>query len=321
MENSYVWYDIFLETLHKKFPKKTDLIQALMELLYIEREAVYRRLRKDVIFTIQEVAKIVTAWNISLDMIIGVNSDEVPFQMRRINYIDPSEEELQFLRTVIAGIELMSNYPEAELMDICNKLPRQILAHYQYLNQFYLFKCSYQYSHGKEYNSFSQATVSDEKLQLTADYCKAIKNVPNTSFLWDRRLLNSLVSDIKYFYSILLINDEEKELIKKDLYNLIDYYCNVANKGYYPETKCKVNLYISELNIDTNYSYIFSPEANICFVHVFEKYEIYTFDKEMVIHFRNWMQLKKKTSIQISEVDERRRIEYFANQKEIVDEL
>ena len=315
-----VWYDRFLETLFEKYPKRPQLIQALMGLLFIEREAAYRRLRKDVAFSIHEIIKIASAWNISLDEIIGAHSGQIPFQMRRMNYLDPSKEELDFLQQIIDGIMYLKDFPDAEFMDICNKLPRQLLAGFEYLNQFYLFKWKYQY--GKdEIAAYSQISISEEQRQLTADYYKAIKYVPNTNFIWDSMIFEYLINDIRYFCSIYLITDEEKKLIKKDFHALLDYLWEVANKGYYPETQNKVNLYISQLNVDTNYSYVFTPEANICFVHVFEKYEIHTFNQEMVANFKLWMQLRKRTSVQISEVDERSRIEFFTRQRQLLDKL
>ncbi|MCL2041475.1 MAG: hypothetical protein FWG84_05475 [Bacteroidales bacterium] len=320
MQNE-IWYDHFIQLLHAKYPKKSHLTQALMDLLFIEREAAYRRLSKTVAFSIHEIVKIASTWNISLDEITGLQSGKVSFQMQQMNYLDPSEDELKLLQQIIQDIGYLKDVPDVEFMDICNKLPRQLLAGYEYLNQFYLFKWRYQYGNEKEVTPFSQTLISEEKRQLTADYNQAIKHVPNSSFIWDSMIFGYLINDIRYFYSIYLISDEDKKLIKKDLYALLDYLLEIANKGYYPETHNKVNFYISQLNVDTNYSYVFTPEANICFVHVFEKYEIHTFNPEMVANFKSWMQLKKRTSTQISEVDEKSRIEFFTRQRQLVDGL
>ena len=315
------WYESFIETLYKKYPKKHELVQELMDLLYIEREAVYRRLRQDVIFTAHEMAKIAIAMNISLDEIININSSTISFQMQKMNYINPSEEESNYLRKVIQGLYFYKNFPSTDFMDICNKLPRQFLAGYQRLNQFYLFKSLYQYGTEKEVVPFSQVIISEEKSILTKEYYRAIKLIPSSSFIWDSNLFNNLITDIQYFCSIQMITAEEKELIKLELYELLDYLLEIANKGCYPETNNKVNFYISHLHVDTNYSYVYTPEVNICFIHVFEKYEIYSFNTEMAADFRAWMQLKKRSSIQISEVDERSRIEYFAKQRKLIDTL
>jgi len=316
-----VWYDNFLDAIGKKYPKKTQLVQALMDLLFIEREAVYRRLRKSVLFSMSEVIKIAATWKISLDEVTGLNKEHISFQMHQLNYLDPSEKELNFLRSIVQSISYLRHFPDTEFMDICNKLSRQFFAGFPHLNQFYLFKWMHQYGVDSETIPYSKTIISEEKLKLTAEYYQAIKHVPNSNFILDKRLFDYLINDIRYFHSIYLITDEEKERIKNDLYNLLDYLLEVANKGCYPETQNRVNLYVSQLNIDTNYSYTFTPEAKICYIHVFEKYEIYTLNPEMVANFRTWMQLKKRTSIKISEVDEKTRIEFFSKQRQLVDGL
>ena len=315
------WYDYFMDALYKKYPKKVQLSQALMDLLFIEKEAAYRRLRRDVVFTINEIVKIASAWNISLDEMIGVNSKQVSFQMQKINYINPSIEELNYLRSIIRSIDNFRNHPSTEIMEICNKLPRQLLAGYENLNRFYLFKWMYQY--GNEYESvpYSKIVVSAEKREVDQAYSQAIKQVSSSSFIFDKMIFEFLVSNIRYFHSIRMITDQEKELIKEELNKLLSYLMKIAHNGCYPETKNKVNLYISQLSVDTNYSYTISPAANICFIHVFEKFEIYTLNHEMVMNFKKWMQLKKRSSIQISEVDERSRLEFFAKQQQVIDSL
>jgi len=313
-----VWYDAFMKIVLSKYPKKTQLVQVLVELLSLEREAVYRRLRNEVPFTIQEVITLAAAWNFSLDEIMGINVGAISFQMRVLNYIDPSEEEADFLRDVVQSIEALKDFPTAEYMDICNKLPRQLIAGYSYLNRYHLFKWMYQHGNEGEALPFAAINPSEEKLKITEAYCKAIKQVPNTNFIFDSKIFNYLIKDIKYFCSIYLITEEEKELIKKDILDLLDYLQEVANRGCYPETQNKVNLYISQLKIPTGYSYTSNPETSVCYIHVFDKFEIYSYNSEMVANFMSWMQLKKRTSIQISEVDAKSRIEFFTAQRQLV---
>jgi len=315
------WYDYFLKSLSEKYPKRSQLAEKLIDLLCIEREAVYRRLRKEVVFHAYEVAKIASAWNISLDEIIDIDSRKVSFLMQAVDYLEPSDQEARFLQTVVQGLLRTKNFPDAEYMEVCNTLPRPLLAGYGYLNQFFLFRWIYKYGNKENAVPFSQIIISDEKRQITTDYYFAVKQVPNTYFILDCKLFENLIGDIQYFHSIRLITDEEKGLIKKDLFDLLNYLLEVANKGSYPETKNKVSLYISQLSIDTNYSYIYTSEANICFVHAFDKYEIYTFNSKMFTRFKEWMKLKRRTSTQISEVDEKSRFNFFEEQRQIVESL
>jgi len=316
-----MWYEAFMKIVVNKYPKKTQLVQVLMGLLSLEREAVYRRLRNEVPFTAQEVVTLASAWNISLDEIMGINLGAISFQMRAMNYISPSKEEANFLRFLIQSIEYLKHFPDTEFMEICNKIPRRLLADYGELNRFHLFKWMYQYGSDKETIPFSKIEISEEKLKITEEYCRAIKQVPNTNFIFDSKIFNYLVKDIQYFCSIYLITEEEKEIIKKEILNLLDYLQEVADNGCYPETQNKVNIYISQLKIPTGYSYTATPEANICYIHVFDKFEIYSLHSEMVANFMAWMQMKKKTSIQISEVDIKSRIEFFTAQRALVESL
>ena len=315
------WHEKFVSSLENMFPKRSQLIRALEELLGLEYSSVYRRLKNEVAFTMQEIAKISNAWSISLDRLIGVNSKQIPFFMQPVNYFNPSKQEMEFLRQIIHLIVHLKNFPDAEYMNICNKLPRQLLSGYNYLNHFYLFKFFYQYSSEKNAVPFAKVEISDEKRKLTDEYFQAVKNVPQSNFIFDAKLFDNIISDLRYFHSIKMVTSDEKEMIKNDLRSLINYLSDIATEGFYPETKSKVGIYISQISIDTNYSYTVTDKANICFVHVFDKYEIHSYDPDMVDNFRTWMQLKKRTSVQISEVDAKSKLEYFERQHELINSL
>lgn len=315
------WFDTFTEILYKKYPKRKQLMEALMELLGLEREAAYRRLRKEVFFSIHEIVTIATAWNISLDEITRVHSGKILFKMQFLNYCNPSPEEVNFFKFIIQSINYLKDFPDTEFMDICNKLPPQLITGFEYLNKFYLFKWKYQ--HGNESNpvSFSEMNISNEALQLALAYNRAIKQVPNTNYIFDQRVFDCLINDIQYFSSIYLLSQEEKELLKKDMFALLDYLQEIAKWGCYPETQNKVHLYISQLKIETGYCYTTTPDLDMFYIHVFDKLEIYSLHSEMITHFIAWMQQKKRASIKISEVDEKNRIEFFAIQRQLIENL
>ena len=344
-----LWYDRILEVLHEKFPQKSQLTEALMDLLSIERESAYRRLRKDVMFTVEEVMKMAFAWNISLDEIVGINFNEISFKMRLMNYLDPSNEDLNSFKKKIDRFEEFKDVPEMEYMEISNKLPRVLSCGFLHLSKFQLFKWAYQFNmsqhheektlsysqvfftkkmaklmsdcHEKKTLSYSQVFFTSKMAKLMSDCYVGMKNVAYTTYIWDYMIFNHVVNDIRYFHSIYLITDEEKKLIKQDLYDLLDYLSEVTIKGCWPENGNNVKLYISYLNIDTNYSYYYSNEFKICRVHAFSKNEIYTTDPAAIEDFKIWMQLKKRAAVQIAKADEKARIEFFIKQRELIDTL
>jgi len=316
-----IWYDIFLENLYDRYPKKTQLINELVKLLNIEKEAVYRRLRKEVFFLIHEVVKIAYVWNISLDEIFGINSGLVPFQMQPINYLHPSKKEMINLQKRVRNLEHFKTAEESEYMEVCNKFPRPLTTGFVNLYRYKIFNWAFLYNHEAPYLKFSDVVIPKKVSHEFEIYNKLIKMVSNTSLIFDPKIFDNIVNNVKYYHSILLITDEEKELIKKELHQLLDYMMNIAYQGYYPETHKKVNIYISHLKINTNYSYYFTEELKSCRIHAFGKFDICSYDKNLVNNFRDWMNLKKRSSIQISEVNEKSRIEYFTEQRQIVDEL
>jgi len=314
-----VWYDYLLETILARYSKRARLVDDLMDLLSIEREAVYRRLRKEVVFSPQEIVKMASVWNISLDQITAINAGTVSFAMKAINYLDPSEEEFVEIKKRVRRLEHLKKDPSAEYMAVCNRLPRTLTCGYPLLYKFDVFRWAYQYGNEEKIPIFGETTISEQFSQEMADVALLIKYTANLSYIWDSQIFEHIVHEISYFNSILLITKEEKDLLKKELHTLLDYLSEVASKGYFPETKQKVNLYISKINITTNYSYFYTEKLKLCRIHAFEKHDVFTYDTKMVEDFRTWMQLKKRTSIQISEVDEKSRIDFFMKQRALVE--
>ncbi|MCL2435809.1 MAG: hypothetical protein FWD09_06710 [Lentimicrobiaceae bacterium] len=316
-----IWYDVFIELLYEKYPKNAQLTSELMDLLCLEREAAYRRLRKEVVFTANEIAKIATTWHISLDDIINVNSGRVPFQMLPFNYLNPSRREFANLQKKIKALDHLHTTPNSEYMEVCSRFPRPLHIGFFALYRLLIFYWAYQYHKDESNKVFSKIIISDNIIAEFERYKKNLTHVKNTSFILDEMVFEAYVDSIKYFHSILVLTNEERELLKKELYDLLDYMVKIATTGCYPETQNKVNIYISQITIDTNYSYFYTDNLKTCRVNAFGKYDISSHDPIMVENFRNWMNLKKRTSIQISEVNERKRIEYFSKQREIIDSL
>jgi hypothetical protein len=315
------WYDVFLENINEIYPKKIQLVDELISLLCIEREAVYRRLRKQVFFPAHEVVKIASAWNISLDEITGINSGFVPFQLQPINYTNPSKIEIMNLQKRVRAIEHLKNSTHSEYMEVGNKLPRPLSTEFPILYKLKIFNWAYLYNNEVPSKRFSEVNIPKTVTLEFELYNKIVKNVTDTHFILEQNVFDYLVHNVLYFNSILLITEDEKALIKKELHALLDYMTEIADKGYYPATQKKVSIYISQLHNNTNYSYFYTEKFKSCRVHAFAKFDLCSYDLDMVTNFRNWMNFKKRASIQISEVNERSRIEYFAKQRKIVDNL
>jgi hypothetical protein len=314
------WYDSFLEALQKKYPQKSQLTKALMDLLAIERESVYRRLRKDIVFPSHEIAKIAAAWNISLDEIVTTNTSIALFKLQLWDYLKPTEEMLNLMHFWTKNSLYARNIANMQCAEVCNRLPRMLTSGFPYLNRLKQLQQVYQYAN-EETLPFSQLFYPEEVVQLSAEYYQDSKKFESVTLVFDHDITKDLVADIQYFQSIYLITEEEKELIKKDIYALLDYMSEAAAKGCWLETGNKMSLYVSHIDIDTNYSYHYSDDVKICSIHAFGKNEIYTENVAMVESCREFVQAQKNAAVLISKADEKSRIEFFREQRELIDTL
>ena len=94
-------YESFLAELRKKIPQGAKLTNTLVDMLYIEREAVYRRLRGEVPFTFMEVMTIAKELGISLDNLTETDTCKSrPFQLKLVEYANPLDADFRTGRPV-----------------------------------------------------------------------------------------------------------------------------------------------------------------------------------------------------------------------------
>ena len=95
-------YDNILDAIRGKIPNRGMLTNTLADLLNLEKEAVYRRLRGEVAFSFSEIAVIASTLGISLDNQVGARYvHSRPFQLRLIEYVDSGEIDYEMLELYI----------------------------------------------------------------------------------------------------------------------------------------------------------------------------------------------------------------------------
>ncbi|MDR1682979.1 MAG: hypothetical protein LBS25_06295, partial [Candidatus Symbiothrix sp.] len=232
-----------------------------------------------------------------------------------------SKEDFKAMDAYLDLLNRFAASPDAEYMEVTNTLPRSLFTGFPQLARYYVFKRMYQYGGDDDIRSFAQVVPSEKICQIEDSYCSIFKNMANVSYILDSMIFNYLVNDIQYFTSIYLISEKDKELLKSELSSFLSYMSDVASKARFPESENQLNLYISQINIDTNYSYFYSKDIKISRVRAFIKHEMVSTEIEMAVNFKKWLNLKKRSSIQISGVGERQRIEFFMKQRQLVDSL
>ena len=114
-----------IEAMKEKLPLKGQLADMLMDTLYIGKEAVYRRLRGEVPFTLQESALISRKLGISLDKIIGLSfKSNAMFNINIVDYDDPFESYYNILEKYVSLINTMPDDPNSVMGTSANIIPQ-----------------------------------------------------------------------------------------------------------------------------------------------------------------------------------------------------
>jgi hypothetical protein len=317
-----VWYDAFVQALVDKYPKRGIVVEKLALLLNVEKEAIYRRMRKEVQFTAAEIAIIAKAWDISIDNVLGLSTNEFRFRVQFIDYINPSKDDVLTMQSIVQLLDYVKDIPDLEYVETCNMLPRMLLTGFPVLNRGSLLKWKYQSGQRGALVPFSQVSYHEETEKLTGAYHEAATKLSQVHFILDWRFLEFIIEDILYFHSLSLISDEDKLEIRAALHSLLDYMSEMAETGCWPGTNNKVFLYISQINVTTNCNYYYYNGATrLCSTILFGRNKIYSADRDITDKFRQMLQAQKKSSILISGADESRRLSFFKKQRAMVDNL
>lgn len=167
---------------------------------------------------------------------------------------------------------------------------------------------------------FDNMKVPDNLVEIQEELSGNIQKIKKTCFIWDKMMVTFFINDINYFKSINLFSDENLESIRGELMLLLDELEDISARGTYRNGN-SVEVYISNINFETSYSYYSSDSMNLCMMRTFGINTITTQDIETFNYVKNWINSLKKFSTMISQSVEMQRIQFFRSQRELVKRL
>ena len=313
---------ILLGAMEKKIPEKAKLVEALSEMLFMEKGAIYRRLCGKVPFSFMEVVHIADQWGISLDNLIHkdlLRTDH--FELKLIEYTDLDDIDFQHLDSYISLIASAKGDPHSEIAASSNILPISIYAGFDSLTKYYLFKYLYLFSGKENRIPYRDLTVPERLYRAFRSYFDESRKAANTIYIWDYLIFQYLVTDIKYFSGISLISKDDVQHIREDLFALVDYIEEIALNGCYEETGNSVSFYVSDINFEADYGYLQFNDMYISLVRTFILNSVVSTDKRSFEKIKDWILSLKKSSTLISQSGAVHRIDFFRKQRKMIAEL
>ncbi|WP_163308507.1 helix-turn-helix domain-containing protein [Dysgonomonas sp. 521] len=319
--NTSVLHDNIINAIKEKVPSNTNITAVLMDILYIGKEAIYRRLRGDVPFTFEELASISKVLGISLDNIAGSTMQKSkPFQLKLTDYVNPTEADYGQMEDFIDILRSARKDDCTEFASSANIFQQTLYIGHEYLNKFYLFKSLYQTNGLDSVKSLDDIKMSKRLNDIQKRYQEETMYIKHTFYIWDYMIFRYLVNDIKYFASIRYITSEDVAALKEDLLTFMDRMEKLATKGEF-ETGNKVQLYLSSLNFESTYSYMQTQNLKLSHIIAFTLNAVVSLDTTTFDRVQQWIDALKRLSTLISESGEMQRVKFFKEQRELVNTL
>lgn len=313
-------YTKLIKTIKEKIPERGKLTNMLADTLCIEKEAVYRRLRGEVPFTFAEVSTIANQFDISVDNIIRTShTKNHPFQMKMIDFINPTETDFFMIENFAEILEKAKNDPDSESGTASNVIPINICIAYKHIYRFHLLKWMYQLGE-TEQTLYVDITPSEKLEKINQNTVINTQQVGRTFYIWDKNIIPSLINDIQYFREIHLITQEEIAAIKDELFLMLNDLERMAIIEQFDSGK-KVEFYVSSLNFETSYSYVQAQGNLLSVIRSFTLNDTTSLDEAVFYKIKKWMTSLIRTSALISGSNEIQRIIFFEHQREIVSKL
>jgi len=324
MKHEFFYQDLFIQ-LKNRIPQNSKLVEKLTNILSIEKMAVYRRLRQEVPFTLEEIAAIAREFNISLDNMLGVDvKTTLSFRLQSVNEDNSLTINYSLLEKYLQAIKSLTSDPNGEISLVTNLLPQPLYSGFNFIHQLYHFKWQY-YSTPAPANQikpYHEIQLPDRLIQNTKDIFTNMKKIKTSFYILDNQIFKNFVNDVIYFNSIRLIKDEDVLHIKNELFQFLDYIEAIATKGFVDNPSNKVYIYISDISIDASYCYVNSQTSfRFALVWLFIFNSILTYDEELLKMMKRWIRSKIRTSILLSVTGEKQRTLYFDTQRKIVEKM
>ena len=307
-------YDNILDAIRGKIPNRGMLTNTLADLLSLEKEAVYRRLRGEVAFSFSEIAVIASTLGISLDNQVGARyAHSRPFQLRLIEYVDSGDIDYEMLEHYIYIHNQGKEDKKSKAMDCSGVLPQSLYLAYKNISRFFLFKWIYQNKDLDRKLCFKDVypTQSLEKIQERS--VAAAKLISQTFYIWDPLIFCYLANDINYFTSVNLLGKEDLQFL--------DDMEMLAIKGKFDDTGSSVYFYISSTNFDTSYRCVEVKHLRVSLIRAFTLNAVVSLDRQTYERISGWLQAVIRSSTMISVSGARQRICFFEKQRSIIKAL
>ena len=321
MAENHFYYQGFITAMQHKIPQRATLVNIIADLLAIDKDAVYRRLRGDVNFTFIEIASIAIKLGLSLDNIVGiVTLEHKPMQITMAKYVNPTEADYRMFSNYVYLLNSIKDEPDTLLLESDNTFPYTIYYDYDYFTRLNLFCWHLGNNDGTDL-PFHQVTIPKPMREMQKQVSELTRHIKTAQYVWDRMIFQRIVNNVKVFAQLRLIKEEDVVLIKNELLEIVDYIEKLSITGRYEDTGNEVFIYISDILFETSYSTLKSQNTYLSQFKTFLLNANSSLDEDVYNSVSKWILALQRKATLISISGEKVRTDFFNTQRKILNTL
>jgi len=314
-------FEELVQIIKQATPAGVTPVDMLISIIPMSKEAAYRRLRHEISFTFEEVVKIAKELGVSLDGMIDLpQKNRYNVQMTCVGGEDLIELYRNSFEEIIAGLKKLKTCSNPAIYLFTNKLfPFSHTFKYDMIAKFRLYKWTYLRDEVIIPTKMHEINVPSDIMRVENELFREMMNIP-LNYICIPELMQIYVRDIKQCQKINLITDEEVLRLKNETFGLLDDLERDATNGV-NQNNVPFNMFLCNSNFDASYLCFAGDEYKVVSTQLFGAGFYFFKDARIIDRMTNWINILIKNSTLVSISGEKQRLEFFRNQRMIVDAL
>jgi len=304
-------------------PKNGKPVNYLMDVLDIGRESTYRRIRNNIPFTFDEIARLSVKLDFSIDEIVKNNviCNDFSTDFQQMSSEDDLVEYYYTSHLDFYNIlNSMTEAKEVEILFSLNRLYSFFVVDFDVLFKFYYFIWLYRCCNGSFNSSFSEIQLPSDIVSIQQKIKSKKSLVKNVTFILDQDIIVKLIRDLQYYYNRKLISAEELNTIKNDIIIFLDYFEEYIQIGR-SDAGFTNKLYLSLLNVDMNSIYG-TFDGNIISQYLTYANTLAQIrNNDMIAIHKQWFHSLQRSSILISQSNEIAQASFLDQQRKNIKKI
>ena len=313
---------LFLE-IKSKLPVEASVADETAKLLDISSDSIYRRMRGEKTISFDELFKLCTHYNISLDQMMNISSEAYPFLGKMVSRANFSFND--YITSLIQYLVFITSFKNHAIYYLCKDIPIFYLFQFREIAAFKYYFWMKTLLRFPEFTSrqFSFDIYPDETFEMEK---KALDlyTLASTYEIWNVESITVHLRQIEFYReSRMFRSDKDVFRINEAFERLIDHIEKQASLGYrfeYGDAEMKprgqFNMYFNEVIIGDNSQLAVFGEYKMAFI----SHSIFNFMMTRDIRFCDYVNNNIKSLMErstlISGVSERERGRFFRIMRE-----